>query len=725
MFAALLCWAAFAARVFGGEDPAGRGGTNGYDDVEALPSVEVSPSNKASRGGDSARIDPSRRMPGIGDAAEALRGAPGADFASNGPLSRQTHYRGMFGPRNTVDLDGMRVAPGGPNWMDPPLHYAPRSLIGSIEVNRGIAPVSAGAETIGGAIDVDFEASRFTESAEWTPQGRLTGNIRSADEGFQAGGWFGAGSRHHRVHVLGGGMSGGDVAFQADGDEEIVPTEHEQTHVGVGYGYRSGGHEFSVRVRRHDTDNSGNPSLPMDIRFLDTNLANAKYESRFGDVELEARAFWSGIDHGMDNFSLRRPPDFFTPPPGAPPPAQAAFGGTDRRFVLAEADSFGGALEGTAPMAGGEATVGADVFFERHNMRVFDPDSPFFAEPFNDVRRDRFSAFGEWSGDLAGRWSVTAGARYARVESEAGRGDAPPLGPAQALEQAFNRSDRTRGEDLVDWAVEFERPISERATFRLGFARKSRAPSYLERFAWLPLEATAGFADGNNHVGDLDLDPEIAREVDAGIDWRSDEFYFTPRVFYRYVDDYIQGTPTSDANTVAVSTVNGDRTPLQYANVEAEFFGFDAGFGYRLSRRWRIDGAVNYVRAKRLDIDDDIFRVPPLNGTVSLTREAGRWSVTIRSVWAAAQDNVSRTNGEPPTDGYAIFNALARYRLSDRAEMRFGVENVFDDFHRDHLAGFNRVAESDVGGPTAPPARSDNRIPGTGRNFTAAIDYRW
>ena len=99
------------------------------------------------------------------DVAELLREAPGANVNTNGPITGIPQYRGMFGPRIAVSLDGNHLAPSGPNWMDPPLSYAVTAQLESLEVYRGIAPVSVAQEAIGGAIDarkrrIDFGNSR-------------------------------------------------------------------------------------------------------------------------------------------------------------------------------------------------------------------------------------------------------------------------------------------------------------------------------------------------------------------------------------------------------------------------------------------------------------------------------------------------------------------------------------------------------------------------------------
>src|SRR5210317_1725007 len=87
------------------------------------------------------------------DVAQLLKKAPGATVNSNGPITGIPQYRGLFGPRIATSLNGAKLAPSGPNWMDPPLSYAVGAQLESLEIYRGIAPVSVAQESLGGAID--------------------------------------------------------------------------------------------------------------------------------------------------------------------------------------------------------------------------------------------------------------------------------------------------------------------------------------------------------------------------------------------------------------------------------------------------------------------------------------------------------------------------------------------------------------------------------------------
>src|SRR6056297_3332360 len=52
------------------------------------------------------------------DTARLLRGVPGADVNTNGRLSGIAQFRGLYGDRVAVSLDGICPIGGGPNAMD-------------------------------------------------------------------------------------------------------------------------------------------------------------------------------------------------------------------------------------------------------------------------------------------------------------------------------------------------------------------------------------------------------------------------------------------------------------------------------------------------------------------------------------------------------------------------------------------------------------------------------
>ncbi|MCP4037489.1 MAG: TonB-dependent receptor plug domain-containing protein, partial [bacterium] len=153
---------------------------------------------------------PERATPNEPDTTKLLQLIPGGDVVSNGPLTGQVQYRGMFGDRINVQVDDMFISPGGPNWMDAPLHYAPRPLLEHLEVDLGIASVSSGAESLGGSARAALKSSEFDVGEDFVASGEVEAGSRVADKSFVGGGIVSAANESHRLHVLGSAEIGKD-----------------------------------------------------------------------------------------------------------------------------------------------------------------------------------------------------------------------------------------------------------------------------------------------------------------------------------------------------------------------------------------------------------------------------------------------------------------------------------------------------------------------------------
>ena len=99
---------------------------------------------------------------------------------------------------------------------------------------------------------------------------------------------------------------------------------------------------------------------------------------------------------------------------------------------------------------------------------------------------------------------------------------------------------------------------------------------------------------------------------------------------------------------------------------------------------------------ERDDIDDDLYRIAPLNGRATLTYQRNAWWTALEGVAYAKQDEVSETNNEQKTDAYQLLNLRGGLSVGRGLSLSAGVENILDSTARDHLAGLNRVTDSDV-----------------------------
>ena len=620
---------------------------------------------------------------------------PGGARIANGEISGQMQYRGLFGERLNLRVDGQRFASGGPNLMDPAFHYAPAPLVASLVIDRGVSPVSKGPGLAGGA-DAVFKRVGFAESGETEFRYDAVASWSSVNDGVSGGGVAGVASDDWRVNFLGAYEEGDDVEFK---NGVIGGSSFKRAVYGASAGVRVFGGELSFDLRRHDTGPSGNPPFPMDIRFFNSDFARLSYEGPVGAAILRLALDYIDVEHAMNNFDLRPAP--------APMMLREALAdaSTRRAEGSLEFDAFGGKLK-----------LGGDLEEVRHDMKIVNPaNAGFFVKAYPDIEQQRFGGFAEWRGG-AGPVESEIGVRIDRHEYEAGVtrfGSALPMGPAM-LANAFNNSDRSASDTTVDAVLRVWTQPAGGFIWRATLARKTQLPGYIQRFGWLPLNASGGLADGNIYVGDFNLQPEKALIAEIGFDYASDVFYARPTIYLRRIDDYIQGVPFDATPGVAdtiiemVSTMNGDPTPLRWANVDARLYGFDMDAGFKIAGPLRIDGVFNYVRGERRDIDDDLYRIAAPSATLGLSWDASRWSATFEARGVADQNKVSLTNGETPSDGYVVLSFYGDVEITDGVRLSAGVENIADKVYRDHLAGYNRNGFGDVA--------VGERVPGSGRS---------
>jgi iron complex outermembrane receptor protein len=363
---------------------------------------------------------------------------------------------------------------------------------------------------------------------------------------------------------------------------------------------------------------------------------------------------------------------------------------------------------------GGEARVGASVETDagtidfglnasvaEHGAIITNPNNAMFRiDNFVEVQRDVTSAFVEWTLPRE-QDDVELGLRVKRVAADAAEvGASGMMGDmganVAALADAFNAADRSLDWTTVDAVAKFRRSVSPRTEWRIEVGSKTRAPSYQELYLWLPLQATGGLADGRSYIGGLGLEEERSNEIALGLGKNLGRFTLSPEIFYRRVDGYIQGIPSSNMTANMVSQMMSGMPALEFANVDAEIWGADLAWKVQLNDQWFLDGIASYVRGKRRDVDDNLYRLAPPNASVGLTRATAVLSATVEVVGYAKQDKVSSYNGEQETPGYGLVNLAAVWKPSDALRLEARLDNAFDKTYQDHVAGINRANGSDI-----------------------------
>jgi iron complex outermembrane receptor protein len=630
------------------------------------------------------------------DVAAALEAAPGAAVVRNGPLTGIVQVRGLAGDRVAVRVDGMRITPACPNHMDPPLHYLSALELDSLTLTPA-SPTSSGGDSLGGSVAAVSTRPAFSPDETWRTTGKLVGGYNGGSDGKELGLRVASGGRGTALAYTGSLAEANDLRFPGG---RVRDTGYSTTRHKLSLTQRTAATgELQADVGTHRTRDAGTPALPMDMVEDDAKWLNLAWKGRLGDTRLNARVYRHDIDHLMDNYSQR-----------------PSVGTT--MFAPAESRDTGLALEASQGQAGGSLKYGLEA---HHNDFDAYQQLRGAATPNRDILRDaerrRLGLFGEWEGMLGTNWKANVGLRAEHVRMDTGNVLFSTGAGADAA--AFNAQPHRRGDDNWDWSTLFQYLSSPNLSYELGLSRKTRSPSLLERYEWTPLNASAGQADGRTYFGNLNLKPEVAHTFNAGLKWKPGAWQVRPAVFYQRVRDYIQGTPcvAGGYSDCGVRNDSNGQPVLKYWNFDSKLYGTEMAIEYAPQGAWSFSGQVSYVHGRNLDTDDNLYRIAPLQGQVTAHYRRGDWNHGVTARFAAAQDRVAAYNGEPASDGYAVWDYLGEWKAGKATLVRFGIENLLDKRYYDHLGGINRVSASNVA--------LNARLPGAGRHayLSLAVDF--
>ncbi|MFZ8199535.1 TonB-dependent receptor [Alteromonas portus] len=643
------------------------------------------------------------------DFGDQLAQLPGVSVSRNGPVTGLIQYRGLFGDRVDVSIDGVDIEGAGPNSMDSPLsHVLPEPGL-TATLYRGIVPVSAGVQTLGGKLHINADAASLFALGSG-----ITGSVNASLMGPGSGQQYQGNVLYKTDQAF---ISGAFMHQQRDeresGDNAVIPNSHYQRNGSkFRLGYEWGKHQFDASYQQLNTNESGTPALAMDIGFIDAAWYRLGYRYNAGEAEyLAINWFGNSNQHAMDNFSQRM---VMSADMARENNADAIAQGLDAKYV--------------APLDSGELELGAYLHHSRNNSVITNPNnSMFFVDNFTNVQRDTASIYAQWTVNTEA-YSSTYGARYTRINMDAGEAGSNMvmMNPAVAtLVSDFNAAERDKNYNMLDIAATTRYHASDSLDIVLGISQKNRAPNYFERYTWLPLGISGGMADGFNYIGNLDLDNETARKLDMGVDYTYKNWTFSPRFFYQDIEDYITGSPSTNTAANMVSTMMAGTTPFQWTNTDAVIKGADMTVQGQLSENLSLRAVASIQHGNRDDIDDALFRIAPEQLTTTVQWNTQVFDAPLQlqliSELTGAQNHTSALQSEASTAGYGLFHISGYLTIFENAQSNLQVtatiHNLFDKQYAAHTAGINRVMNADV--------EVGERVPGAGREWHLSLNYRF
>jgi len=632
------------------------------------------------------------------DVADWLSTIPGASINKNGPITGITQYRGLFGQRVAKNIDGHPIISAGPNAMDAPLTYLNPVMVESLSLYRGVAPVSSGIDTLGGAIDVQLKRAQPSQEKSLSGIFHSDYNENNDASSFAAS-------------IQGSGDNVGFLAYasqqQADDYEDansrkIISTQYDKTQAGIDLRYNQNNLTLGTSWHYSKTDDTGTPALPMDIDYIDSQRFNIDGDYTTSDYIIAWKLGYQDATHGMDNYQQR-----------------VNMMDAMYRYNTAKAKTVDYKL--TVDM--NKWLFGLEGVSATHNADITNPnDSMFVINNFDEVEDTRHSIFAQYSQkDTQHSYTLGARLKHNKANSADVFSSMSMMNPnVMSLQSAFNNQDNEVSDTTFDIAANSQLVMNQDWTLLSGIGIKQRAPSYQERYLWLPMEASGGLADGKTYIGDVNLDAETAYKVDIGLHYLAQGFSIEPHIFYQKVDDYIQGINVSGSenmNILMVGMMMGDDAPLKFSNIDATIYGLDINWHAPINQQFSISGLVNYVRGTRDDIDDDLYRISPLNAQVSLNYSFESWESQLSVHVFDKQTKVSSLNEEKESAGYTVVDWHANYNINTDLSVGINVTNLLDKLYQPHLAGLNRAQGSELA--------VGERMIGRGRALSISLDYQF
>ncbi len=631
---------------------------------------------------------------------------PGVDINSNGMVTGIIQYRGLFSDRVRVSIDDMLIAGAGPNSMDSPLSQVTGTQGQTITVYTGIAPVSSGAETLGGAIDISDVPISFTNKSEFS------------FENFASIGWFNndgesinakiQGVNKNRYISLSMDYQSADN-YEAGNSILIPSTFYDRYSVKLKGGYKTGKHYFNASAALRNTNESGTPTLAMDINYIDSYVAQFNYEFEINDNwSLSTKLFGNNNYHDMDNHSLR-----------------ANINPQIHRLNSVDSQGRGLDIVLTNDRDSVISEFGLNAESRVHNSYISNPNSStFFIDNFNEVERQLSSLYAQLTSSraqtLAGfidSWEL--GARLSNVHANADEigTNMSMMNPnVRTLTQTFNSSDRKRNFTLIDAVAKFGVNISEGFSVQVSAGIKEKAPSYQQLYSWFPLGVSAGLADGRNYIGNLGLTHETANKIDISAYIKGENWIIIPSLYYSDIDNYIIGMPSDNQAANMIAEMQQVQAPLRWENQDATLAGFDLTYKHEFTDRFNLKVVSQYVRGKQTgEIEQDLYRLAPFTSSITLNYQLDNFEFNLISKLVSAQNKVASTQNETPTPGYGVLDLYTSYEFNRHITATFIVENILDKTYANHLSGLNRVKGSQF--PTG------DKLLSAGRNVGAYLTY--
>jgi hemoglobin/transferrin/lactoferrin receptor protein len=617
---------------------------------------------------------------------DALASNVGVFLQQTTPGQGAAIIRGLKGSSILHLVDGMRL--NNAIFRSAPTQYfslVPVTAVERVELLRGTPTSLYGNDAVGGVVQLVTRVPKF-DSTETGMRGEAFTSFDTAELGKTARATLDVGSR----------------ALASSFSAEYLKTGNRRT----GSGERIGPSGYESRAARWvlSAAPSDNRSWLFDIHYLEQPETPRVDElvPGFGQSQPSSSEFFfapnrrvfahgkytvndglGGLDWNTDVAWQRIEDDRIT----------RDFEATDRRRESNSSDLYGLTFSASRLTDAGSWIVGAEFYHDKVQSQRLEEDLPTgarqaLASRFPDGSRVRQAAlYGNLQQQVTDRHNLSVGVRVSNDDVTL---------PETAVSSAA-AIDSTDVSGDIGWIFDVAQRWQLLANLGLGF----RAPNVFDL-------GTLGNRPGNRfNIPNTTLDSERVGQADVGVRFRSDRMRFDLMMFALRYDDRITSVGTGDVTPEGrdvVQSVNAAESWIR--GVEASL---DIHVGDAVSAR----AILNYTWGEQEVSGSDTEpagRIPPLNGSVSLSYDAGSdYQLEGRVRFASDQDRVSARDVSDAridpegTPGWVVIGARLQKEYAQHWRLSIALDNLLDKRYRVHGSGLD-----------AP-----------GRNLTISARYNW
>lgn len=574
---------------------------------------------------------------------EVLEGESGVAKRSFGAGSSRPVLRGFDGDRVLVAQDGVRSGSLGSQSGD---HGEPVDTLSveRIEVVKGPATLLYGSNAIGGVVNA------------------ISSHEDTAHEGFR-GFFTGVAGTNNNQLGASGGLEYGYKKFMVFGDGSLQKASDYKTPLGVVPNSSSRSGSGSIGAGYYDTKGWFTGNFNYDKRrygipyagFIESGGASND------DIDIKMRVYNLKLNGGF------RDVDSFV--------TGGKFTFNYNKYQHQELE------EETVNTTFHNQTFSYRAMFEQKPVEKltgrfgFDGFSREYlvdgAERLIDgkVKQNSFSVFGLEELNL-GRVSFQFGGR---VEHNAYNPENNAL-----LDKSFTGFSGAAGIRVGLW---------DGGAFVANYSNSYRAPALEELYNNGPHVGTVSFEIGNQN-----LKRERSNGLDFGLRHQSNRFRFDANFYYYRISDFVYLAYVDEDNDGLVDIE--DNLPVAaYSQNDASYTGAEVNFDADVNKYLGVFVKADVVRAKLIDSNLNLPRIPPAHASVGLEIKYKGLSVKPEGSFASPQTKLYPL--EIRTPGYGLFNVSASYIIGKPHFAHiFGVNayNLFDKEYRNHLSFIKELA---------------------------------